>query len=479
MENTTQWIRPDLLRLTDNRFGDPATSEGQGRYGTDISSKSPEIKKLLARFAGMKLHQWAELGVAVFPDVPLAHKVRDDESHELTLFTLGHDNPANPTRTWLNTGNCMGVVRLRDKESGESVQIEIGSRFDEGQKQFFLTYLLSRVFGGSVVDLVGLGHDSLWEMLLAFAFRQRLLEASAVGLFKQYRTFGHNDIRVRGRIDVNEHLRRNIPFCGSVAYSTHEITFDNPTNHLIRYALVKIAQKWGALLTGDNRLADARHQLEQNTPTWQSGGVMPCIRRKENRTPIKHPYFHAVYEPLRQVSLAILRDEGASLYQQDQEAEGVIFDGSWLWEEYVWTLLKRLPGFEHSENRKQSNGWKPYPGVTFYPDFFHKAKRVVLDAKYQRHFDHQPQDHKQDIARQIFTYMFLLDAVHGGLINPDKDAKTSSQQITRQVTDARKTYWHNFVLVPSDASLSAAAFVAFMHGTEKDFLDDVAQLVLG
>jgi 5-methylcytosine-specific restriction endonuclease McrBC regulatory subunit McrC len=361
--------QPFRLRLTDNCYGDNARCQ----------ALPPNVEGVLSKYGGKTLAEWAGLGVAVFPAPTLYGATDNDGAHRVSVFTLDSDKTA---RTWINTYNCMGVVRLRDKEIAEAVQIEIGSRFDKDQKQFFLTYLLSKVFGGSIVDLVDLGRDSLWDMLLAFLFRRRLLEASAVGLFKQYRTFDHNDARVRGRIDVNVHLRRNIPFCGKVAYATHEITFDNPTNHLIRHALAKVGRKWGGLLTGDNRLTEVRHQLEQNTPTWQPGKVMACFRCKENRTPIKQPYFHAHYEPLRQLSLAILRDEGASLYQQHQEAEGVILDGSWLWEEYLWTLLKKLPGFKHPENKKKDGGWQTPPGVTFYPDFFHKEKRVVLDAKY-------------------------------------------------------------------------------------------------
>ena len=32
-----------------------------------------------------------------------------------------------------------------------------------------------------MIDLVDLGSDSLWDMLLALIFRRRLLEASAIG----------------------------------------------------------------------------------------------------------------------------------------------------------------------------------------------------------------------------------------------------------------------------------------------------------
>lgn len=202
----TDQTNQELLRLIDNRFDDLAEPVSRG------------VEEVLSRYDGKTLAEWAELGVAVFPVFPQRGEAMDDESHSLRLFTLAFDNQEGSARTWINTGNCMGVVRLRDKGGGRSVQIEIGSRFDEGRKPFFLTYLLSRVFGGSIVDLVSLGRESLWDMLLAFVFRRRLLAASAVGLFKQYRTFGHNDDRVRGRIDVDEHLRRNVPFCGRVMF---------------------------------------------------------------------------------------------------------------------------------------------------------------------------------------------------------------------------------------------------------------------
>jgi 5-methylcytosine-specific restriction endonuclease McrBC regulatory subunit McrC len=467
MTEKNQTILESLPLLRDNCFGDQATN---------ISDASAHVKNMLLRYDGRTLNEWSGLGVTVYPALPSSGEARNDESHKLSFFTLRPNHPEKSTETWIDTHNCMGVVQLRDKEKGHAVLIAIGSRFDNHENQLFLTYLLSKVFGGSIVDLGAFGPHSLWDILLAFVFRRRLLEANGVGLFKHYMTFHHNDIRVRGRIDVNEHLRRNIPFLGKVAYDTHEISFDNPTNHLIRYALVKVRQKWGGLLAEDNRVTEMRHQLEQNTPTWNPRDVMQCIRCKENQSPIKHPYFGAHYEPLRKVSLALLRDEGASLYQQQQEAEGVIFDGSWLWEEYLWTLLKNLKGFEHLENKKEEEGWKTGLGFRVVPDFFHKSKRVILDAKYKR------QRVSQDDAKQVFAYMFLLDAVHGGLIKPDGDDDENRITIYRQFHEAereeRKAWWHNFVLKPPSDASTAEEFLNKMGEKEKKFTNAVWNKVI-
>ena len=172
-------------QLKDNRFDEPKDNNPD-----DIKRIiSAETEKSLKRYAGKSLNQWAELGVIVFPAILGGQKANDDEADKLNFFTLGYNQ--DKTQTWVNTGNCMGVVRLRDKNTGTSVQIEIGSRFDEGKNQFFLTYLLSKVFGGSMVDpKVAMGQDSLWDMLLACVLRRRLLEARAVGLFKQFQKIG-------------------------------------------------------------------------------------------------------------------------------------------------------------------------------------------------------------------------------------------------------------------------------------------------
>jgi len=444
-----------VLRLIDNRFHPPKakTQEDQERV---ISS---EIEQLLKPYAGKSLNQWSsELGVIVFPDSSGGKVEMGSESDESVFFHLESDQE----RAWINTGNCMGVVKIRGKNSADGyIQIEISSRFDQGNKMFFLNYLLNKVFNGSMAEPVSLGSDSFWDMLLAFVFRRRLLEANAVGLFKQYQTLEHNDARIRGRIDVNEHLRRNIPFCGKIAYSTREITFDNPTNHLIRHALAKANREWPLILSGYG-LTNLRHDLEQNTPSWQPGDVVNCIRRKENRAPIKHPFFHVAYEPLRQVSLAILRDEGASLYQQNQEAEGVIFDGASLWEEYLWTIL-RPHGFEHTENTKKKGAWKPLEGVSFYPDFFHRKTRTILDAKYKS------DGNRQGDAQQVLGYMFQLNAVHGGLIKPD-GIYEQPELIQRVDSNAEPTKWHDFALTPSRKA-TATEFCNEMRRKENDLID--------
>jgi 5-methylcytosine-specific restriction endonuclease McrBC regulatory subunit McrC len=439
------------MNLEDNRHGHLAEDRPSHRLcgGTDF----------IRRWADLPLSDWSEAGVQVFtrdgstPD--------DGSSRGQPVFTLGGGNGT----TWVNTHNVMGVVRLREEGTGKCVQLQIGSRFDSGHpRPYFLTYLLGRVFGGSVVREVDIGQESMWDLLLAFAFRRKLLEAAAVGLFKEYRTMHHDDLRLRGRIDLARHLRTNVPFRGKVAYVTREASFDNPLNHLIRHAMAKVARKWPRLLEGDAALAGMVRQLGQNTPSWTFSDARGCLGRTENRKPVRHPYFQAAYEPLRKICRSILHDEGAGLYQQEQEADGVLFDGAWLWEEYLWILLEPR-GYQHPRNTSGRGGLRAIPGATFYPDFYHREKRIVLDAKYKRAAPVPP---IEDV-RQVLAYMLLTDARHGGLIRPS-GGRSGPEDITNHgpPDGVPLRRWHELSLAPQPAT-TAAAFIRGMEDQEARF----------
>ena len=436
------------IRLRDNRNGEPGKGGNSGRRLIDALREHPTFREedferilnLLRRYENKTIEAWQILGLFVYSKGSSCLSSDEDGTYnELTVFSLGQD--ANVHSTWINTHNCMGVVRMMDMVAGVAIQLEIGSRFDDGKNQYFLNYLLSKVFGGNLVGEIEVGNDSFWEMLLAFAFRHRLQEACKVGLFKEFRRAQYNDLRFRGKMDLDTHLRFNIPFRGRLAYEAHEITFDNPLNHLIRHAFERIARKWRAILSGSKEITDLRHQFDQNTPTWHHGGVLDCMRK--NIRSVKQPYFRRYYEPLRKVSLAILRRFGAGLYGKAEEAEGIIFDGSWLWENYLWTLLQPL-GFQHPDNKRQKGGWKIL-NKTFYPDFYYNSSelRIVLDAKYKG------EDRGIEDIRQVLAYMFMSDAKHGGLIKPVQSTQSLSKNENIQCSGEWRGKWHDlFFCIP-------------------------------
>lgn len=430
-----------------------------GQFTIEIS----EFDRLvLEKYAAKSIDDFAKMGVHVISTKHI--EAGSDESNKLSLFSLSGNK--------INTNNCMGVVRLRDKQTNQSTLLKIKSRFDKDNKQLFLVYLLSKVFGGSfIADDIPSDDDSIWDILLAFIFRRKLKDACAVGLFKQYQSFENNNLRYRGKFNIDLHIKFNTPFLGKIAYTTKDITFDNPTNHLIRHAIHKVNKKWPWILSNDSELLALYHAIEQHTPSWNNENLLQCLCKKENRYPIKHPFFATFYEALRKLSLSILRNTGASPYDTgDYEAEGVIFDGSWLWEEYLNTLLVS-EGFIHPRNKTRNNPLYLFKGSKYprYPDFY--KENIILDAKYKR-------INKSDINRndihQIISYMFIQKADLGGLIYPlqDEDPTLNDIGILNGYGGYVKTIPFEIPKTNTDQSL----FLSRMQASEQLFIEKLSNI---
>ena len=133
-----------------------------------------------------------------------------------------------------------------------------------------------------------------------------------------------------------------------------------------------------------------------------------------NLRPVSHPYY-GEYRPLQQLCLQILRQEEMKYGRDDDEIYGILFDGAWLWEEYLNTFLSDI-GFEHPRN-KEGKGRKclfaDHTGWC-YPDFL--SKQMVLDAKY-KWYDDWSKVQTKDLF-QVISYMHVLNRDKGGYLVP-------------------------------------------------------------
>lgn len=331
----------------------------------------------------------------------------------------------------LATGNLMGVLRFRNPKTGSSVQIEVLSRFDQDENSFFLNYLLSRVFDfAQGVEAVSAWRSSLLDILLDIVFVRRLGEAAKAGLLRHYREFRNNDWNFKGSLDLARHIRENVPLMHGIAYRKREIDLDVPVNRMILMAALTVNRRHPSLFERDGDAADALRQLRMGVT--EARDVRNVLAHRDCREPVRHPFFREIWEPLRRIARMILEDEQWTLFHEgaeDEEVSGVVFDGSWLWEEYIATIL--TPEFRHCirGGDKTQKGLKLLEGgpVRFYPDFYLKtdeaSKRVVLDAKYKRF---NPSGERSDV-HQVLCYLLLTGAKLGGLVFPPVDRRAESE----------------------------------------------------
>lgn len=310
------------------------------------------------------------------------------------------------------TGNLMGYVQVEDE------QLVIASRFSPLETDYFLHYMLAKVFDiPNLLDLAVDGGDGEKTYDLAsFLFPRFLKDSLRKGIYKSYQTVERNDSNMRGGLDLARHIRLNVPFTGQIAYRQREFTFDNPVTQLIRHTIEEIKVR-PQLSTVLDAASEEVSRVVEVTPSYSRADRNRVVYHAE-RFPVRHAYFHE-YSLLQRVCLFILRQVKHGLEGSSLKVHGILFDGAWLWEEYLGTLIGDY--FIHPQNKtgvgKEHLFSKPN-GILLgliYPDFIGKnlKKSIVADAKYK------PQQNINSLDfQQILSYMFRFEASRGYFFYP-------------------------------------------------------------
>lgn len=310
----------------------------------------------------------------------------------------------------LCSGNIMGFVGIGN------TRLRIYSRFATEDKQdYFLHYMLQRVFSINLFDLQ-YNSDSIdiFDFLI-YLFPTFLKRACQQGLYKEYQTRNYNNTNIKGRIDISKHIRENMPYTGRIAYQTREYAFNNDVTQLVRHTIEYIRQHHyaGGILQNDADTKVAVKAIEQATPAYNRLDRTRIIH--SNLRPIYHPYYNE-YRNLQQLCLQILRHEELKYGSTDREIYGILFDGAWLWEEYLATILT---DFKHPRNKIKERARYLFEGDRGprYPDFFNHE--IVLDAKYKSNYQkkHVAEIDRDDI-HQIICYMWMEKMRVGGFVSP-------------------------------------------------------------
>ncbi|EKF48490.1 5-methylcytosine restriction system component-like protein [Thermosipho africanus H17ap60334] len=341
----------------------------------------------------------------------------------------------------ISTKGYIGVLRGLIELEGEKydVTVEIGSRFDTGEKQLFLRYLLSYIYDINLYEQLNPNadeYDSIWKWLTVIAFKYRLEKALNNGLLKKYKMFENNDDKVKGIIDIGKHIKYNVPFSGKIAYNKKELTYDNEIMHLILHTYdflnKKFPDKMSKFINKNSKAYETICLIREVSPNYKNENIQSLISKCYMR--INHPYYHN-YEPLRKICLLILKNKGISFFGgKSSDIVGVIVNISKLWERFLYKIiLKEIKevkvDFQNEirlELRINNENKEKY---TLRADFVIQKEefKYVLDAKYKIGWEEfilkSKIKHVLDDYRQITNYVYLLNAKWGGVIFPYKEIK--------------------------------------------------------
>ena len=402
----------------------------------------------------------------------LLDRTLDNLSQEDSIFIFPNDLKNSPdldkdqkiletVNQKIKTGNVIGFLGCGQE------RLTISSRFSSKSDDYFLHYLLQKVLNINLTSLdVGLSREERLYQLLIYLFPKYLQVALRKGLYKEYQRFSHNDSHVKGVIDVRNHLKKNLPFMGNVAYTTREFTYDNPLMQLIRHTIEYIKNQKGIGQGVFDNLLTSRENVSEIvrvTPSYKLANRAKIIRMNKIK-PIRHAYFRE-YRKLQELCLMILNREKHGLGYQEQKIHGILFDVAWLWEEYVHTLLPK--DFIHPRNKDKTDGISVFSNRErkVFPDFYHKELKIVLDAKYKELEFTEKGINREDLF-QLISYSYILKAEKAGLVFPSKDKVIDIEIGKLAGYGALLKKWS--IRIPQNAS-SYSAFCEMMENSEENF----------
>ena len=369
----------------------------------------------------------------------------------------------------IKTGNVIGFLGYGQE------RLTISSRFSDKSNDHFLHYLLQKVLHINLTSLdVALSREDKLYQLLMYLFPKYLQAAIRKGLYKEYQKFSHNDSHVKGVIDVRNHLKKNLPFTGNIAYTMREFTYDNPLMQLIRHTIEYIKNQKSIGQGVLDNLSTSREnvaEIVRVTPSYKLADRAKIIRGNQSK-PIRHAYFHE-YRKLQELCLMILNQEKHGLGYQDQKVHGILFDVSWLWEEYVHTLLPK--GFLHPRNKEKKGGILVFSDGKrkVYPDFYDRERKIVLDAKYKKLEDTEKGINREDLF-QLISYSYILKAEKGGLVFPSEDKVVDNEIGKLAGYGALLKKWS--IQIPQKSS-SYREFCEMMENSEETFKRNITKEV--
>jgi len=240
-------------------------------------------------------------------------------------------------------------VEGRSPESGETVTIEIKSRWGKD----ILNYLLQYTSGiylppDSSAGSKATPDSAEWMLVLLWrsVFHQALRRSH---IPKEYRKKRTNDRYFSGQLDVARQIRENIADQSRFCCVYSPLTMDTTINQTIRYVTRLLRRNhYYAMLLNDIAVYDER---------LAAFGVKARDLLPAEVDHIRYTRMSEGYRPLMQISKAIIRRFGAATSLSASGQPSFFVDISEIWENYLHAILtKHLPAPYRVINPNNSGG---------------------------------------------------------------------------------------------------------------------------
>jgi 5-methylcytosine-specific restriction endonuclease McrBC regulatory subunit McrC len=263
--------------------------------------------------------------------------------------------------------------------------------------------------------------ENQFLFIIAHLFIQSLEKAVVLGLPQQYQKFQERSQKVRGSINFNQYLKRDIPFKGKLTITFKERTYVQEIIDVLYLALRKLENIFGKEI--HNRLLGLSQLLKQQ----YSGRIAnyELIQKARMHQTISNPMYNGFKKVLEYAQIILLNNELIpDNDKQNLATTGYLFDIAELYEIYLEKLLSRnFPEWFISGQTEIPIYQKQFYHRSIFPDLVMKHKKsgkiIALDAKFKK-MEMQNKDVDRADLHQIHSYSgyYQSNLIASGLIYP-------------------------------------------------------------
>ncbi|OOW12000.1 McrC family protein [Acinetobacter sp. MF4640] len=263
--------------------------------------------------------------------------------------------------------------------------------------------------------------ENQFLFIIAHLFIQALEKAAVLGLPQHYQTQQERSQKVRGSINFNDYLKRDIPFQGKLTTTFRERMYIQEIIDVLYLTLRKLESVFGKEI--HSRLLGLSQLLKQQ----YSGrfASYETIQRAKIHQAINNPMYRGFKKVLEYAEIILLnKDLIPDNEKKNLETTGYLFDIAELYEIYLEKLLSRnFPEWSVSGQVEIPIYKNQFYRRSIFPDLIMKHRTtgevIVLDAKFKK-MGMQNNDIDRSDLHQIHSYSgyYQNNLIASGLIYP-------------------------------------------------------------
>ena len=263
--------------------------------------------------------------------------------------------------------------------------------------------------------------ENQFLFIIAHLFIQSLEKAVVLGLPQQYQKQQERSQKVRGSINFNDYLKRDIPFQGKLTTTFRERMYIQEIIDVLYLALKKLESVFGKEIHS-HLLGLSQFLKQQYSGRFAS---YETIQRAKTHQTINNPMYRGFKKVLEYAEIILLnKDLIPNNNKKSLETTGYLFDIAELYEIYLEKLLSRnFPEWSVSGQVDIPIYKQQFYRRSIFPDLImkHKAtgKIIVFDAKFKK-MGMQNNDIDRSDLHQIHSYSgyYQNNLIASGLIYP-------------------------------------------------------------